>query len=130
MTWRGDESRQEYLEQSGWADPSASPEPMAYLTTVESDSLVLDLWECTDRAMGAIDRVAVVVTMRPGIGPRSFDALPFAPWGHAGLVAIAWDADVVTTTPRDRLLEALWQGHLRARERFMDAEFRQVWPPT
>lgn len=114
---------------TSWVDLSEAPEPMTFLATTESPDLVVDLWEREQAAPGSRERIAVVVSMRAGVGPRSFAALPFAPWGHAGSVAVAWDG--VAATPRERLLEAAWQGHLRALDRLGGSlEFHQVWPPT
>ena len=119
-------SRQEFLAR--WVDLSEDPEPMTFLTTLENVDAVVDLWERETAAPGSWERIAAVVTMRKGIGPRPLTYLPFFDWGMAGSVAVAWDG--VAPTPRERLLEAVWQGHLRAEDRHRDAQFHQVWPPT
>jgi hypothetical protein len=120
------ESREAWL--AHWQDVSGSPVPMQFLVTTEATDLVVDLWEREDAAPGSWERITVVVTMRKGIGLRPFEYLPFFDWGVAASVAVAWDG--VLPTPRERLLEAIWQGHLRALDRQSDAQFHQVWPPT
>jgi hypothetical protein len=70
--------------------------------------MVVDLWQ--DPASRRPERVHAVVTVRPGINLAT--AEPFMP-AWAGL---AWETDP-DPDPRARLVEALRQGHLRARER-------------
>lgn len=74
----------------------------------EAPLMVVDLWQ--DPLGRRTVRLQAVVTVRPGISLAT--AEPFLPeWS-----ALAWETDP-DPDPRARLVEALHQGHLRARER-------------
>lgn len=75
---------------------------------LEAPLMVVDLWE--DPLGRRPRRLQAVVTVRPGISLAT--AEPFlSEWS-----ALAWETDP-DPDPRARFIEALRQGHLRARER-------------
>jgi hypothetical protein len=77
-----------------------------YLDSYDTAALVVDLWEDPEHPQ----QVQVVVSVRHGLNAAT--ATPFIPeWA-----ALAWETGPAPD-PRARLMEALLQGHLRARER-------------
>ena len=95
---------------AGWYDEDyrrkyeAIAAGLVYVSTVEESILVRDVWVDGDR------RPSVVVSVRRGVSWAT--AEPFL----EGWDALAWECDP-EPDPRARLMEALLQGHLRARER-------------
>jgi hypothetical protein len=97
LTWADAEYERRYTEIA---------DRLVHLDSYDASALVVDLWEDPEHPR----QVQVVVSVRRGVSAAT--AEPFIPeWA-----ALAWDTEP-EPDPRARLLEALLQGHLRAKAR-------------
>ena len=98
---------------------NAVADRLVYLGT-EDGPVVVDRYDDPEQP-GEVQRM---LTVRPGV-----TVLAARPWTDRGWAALAWETDPADE-PRQRLLEALLEGHLRAWERMGGVGLARHADPT